>query len=119
MRETHGFEVHSTSTVPAAQRSPSSFPLSPFVDTAPTNLENVLPVSEERSLRSSHSRRSERRSRRQNNDNESLGSQSTRDSTIPRSIQHSISDPINHDLDYGSHHGGDIAFEPVKPPDPR
>eukprot|EP00978_Attheya_sp_CCMP212_P038789 scaffold195860_cov34-Attheya_sp.AAC.1 len=57
MRDTHGFEVRSISTILADKRSPSSFPLSPFVYTAPTNLENVLPgTSEERSIRSSASR---------------------------------------------------------------
>eukprot|EP00978_Attheya_sp_CCMP212_P019688 scaffold55400_cov35-Attheya_sp.AAC.1 len=97
MRDTHGFEVRSVSTVPADKRSPSSFPLSPFVYTAPTNLENVLPTSEERSVRSSTSRRSDRRHRRQAKDNDSIGSQSTRDSTIPRSIQHSTA---NQDVNY-------------------
>eukprot|EP00978_Attheya_sp_CCMP212_P030597 scaffold112989_cov37-Attheya_sp.AAC.1 len=77
MRDTHG----SVSTVPADKRSPSSFPLSPFVYTAPTNLENVLPASEERLAK----------------DNDSAGSQSTRDSTIPRSIQHSTA---NQDVNY-------------------
>eukprot|EP00978_Attheya_sp_CCMP212_P019655 scaffold55299_cov35-Attheya_sp.AAC.1 len=89
MQDTHGFEVRSVSTVPAAKRSPSSFPLSPFVYTAPTNLENVLPASEER--------RSDRRHRRQAKDNDSIGSQSTRDSTIPRSSQHSTA---NQDVNY-------------------
>jgi hypothetical protein len=98
MREAHGFEVTSISTVPANRRSPSSFVLSPDVYSAPKNLASVLPPSdtrsvrsETRSVRSSVSRRSEKRNRRQNKDNDSVGSQSTqttRDSTIPRSIQH-------------------------------
>eukprot|EP00978_Attheya_sp_CCMP212_P019400 scaffold54360_cov44-Attheya_sp.AAC.2 len=92
MRATYGFKVRSISTVPAAQRSPYSFPLSPIVYAAPTNLGNVLPASEERSVRSSNSRRSERCNRQQAKDNESMGSQSTHDSAIPHSIQHSTPD---------------------------